>query len=41
MPAAPRFPEDVVPLGDPKIDPGRVMRQIERTRKSAPSRAPW
>ena len=33
MPASPRFSEDVVPLGDPKTDPGRVMRQIERTRR--------
>ena len=33
MPASPRFSEDVVTLSDLKVNPGRVVRQIDRTRR--------
>ncbi len=33
MTASPRFSEDVVPLSDLKVNPGRVVRQIDRTRR--------
>jgi len=28
-----RFSEDVIPLGDLKINPGKVLRQIKQTRR--------
>jgi len=31
--SAPKFSEDVVPLGDLKVNPGRVVRQVDETRR--------
>lgn len=28
-----KFSEDVVPLGELKVNPGRVVRQVDRTRR--------
>jgi prevent-host-death family protein len=33
MRTSPRFSEDVVPVGDLKINPGRVVQQVDRTRR--------
>lgn len=33
MRSAPKFSEDVVPLGDLKVNPGRVVRQVDETRR--------
>lgn len=30
---APKFSEDVVPLGDLKVNPGRIVQQIDRTHR--------
>jgi len=33
MPTAIKFSEDVVPLGDLKVNPGRVVNQVEATHR--------
>jgi len=33
MPAPTKFSEDIVPLSDLKVNPGRVLRQVDRTRR--------
>lgn len=33
MRTSPRFSEDVVPVGDLKVNPGRVVQQVDRTRR--------
>lgn len=33
MSDAPQFSKDVVPLSDLKVDPGRIVRQIEETHR--------
>ena len=33
MRTSPRFSEDVVPIGDLKVNPGRVVQQVDRTRR--------
>ena len=33
MPTSTKFSEDVVPLGDLKTNPGRVVHQVDQTRR--------
>jgi prevent-host-death family protein len=33
MPAPTKFSEDIVPLTDMKINPGRVVNQVDKTRR--------
>ena len=33
MPIAVKFSEDIVPLGDLKVNPGRVVNQVEATHR--------
>lgn len=33
MQAPTKFSEDIVPLGDMKVNPGRVVSQVEKTRR--------
>ena len=33
MPASPKFSEDVVPLSDLKVNPGRIVHQVGETRR--------
>ncbi len=33
MPTSPRFSEDVVPLGDLKVNPGKIVQRVDRTRR--------
>jgi len=33
MRAQPKFSEDVVPLSDLKVNPGKVVHQVDRTRR--------
>jgi len=33
MPSPPRFSEDVVPLSDLKVNPGRIVHQVDETRR--------
>lgn len=33
MSSAPKFSEDVVPLSDLKANPGRIVRQVDETRR--------
>jgi prevent-host-death family protein len=33
MRTSPRFSEDVVPVGDLKVNPGRVVQHVDRTRR--------
>lgn len=33
MRTSPRFSEDVVPVGDLKVNPGRIVQQVDRTRR--------
>jgi len=33
MPATTKFSEDIVPLSDLKVNPGRVLRQVDKTRR--------
>jgi prevent-host-death family protein len=33
MPAPTKFSEDIVPLSDMKVNPGRILRQVDETRR--------
>jgi prevent-host-death family protein len=33
MPNSVKFSEDVVPLGDMKVNPGRIVRRLDETRR--------
>ena len=33
MPAAPQFSKDVVPLSDLKVNPGRIVHQVDETHR--------
>ncbi|MBI4961959.1 MAG: type II toxin-antitoxin system Phd/YefM family antitoxin [Desulfomonile tiedjei] len=33
MPEHTKFSEDIVPLSDMKVNPGRVLRQVDKTRR--------
>jgi prevent-host-death family protein len=33
MPASAKFSEDIVPLSDMKVNPGRIVRQVDETRR--------
>ena len=33
MPISPKFPEDIVPLSDIKVNPGRIVKQLDKTHR--------